>query len=100
MNDAPLHLRLRKSGTYRFSETGKTVHAEDINILSTTIFEVIHHRQLEFGTLILADPHAQNVLTTIHLDTQNNIRSFGDILVVFLDFVVNRVHEDKRIYAF
>jgi len=38
------------------------------------LFEVIHHGQPEFCTLILANPYTKDVLAAIHPNPQNHIR--------------------------
>ena len=50
--------------------TAQAVGAEQINIHNPPAFEVIQHIQPEFAALVLADPHAQDVLPAIQGDAQ------------------------------
>ena len=95
--DAPLQTAL---GIYRLNglhHAAQAVGAEQINIQNAPAFEIIQHVQPKFAALMLSDPHAQNVLPTVHSDAQNYIGRLGHITVILLDLVVDGVHEDEGI---
>jgi len=100
MNDATLNLCIWKSSFNSLSETCQTVHAEQKYILNSTGFELVQHIQPKFTALIFANPYAENIFLTVKIDAQNYIRSLRDILMIFLDLVMNYIHKHKRIYSF
>ena len=91
MDDAPLHLTL---GIDR--EAFQTVHTEQIDVQNSPAFEVVQHIQPEFAALMLPNPYTQNVLCTIHGNTQNHICCFRLVLVVLLHLVMNSVQKHER----
>ena len=100
MNDATLNLCVRKSRFNSLSETSQSVHAEQKYIFNSTSFELVQHIQPKFTALIFANPYAENIFLTVKIDAQNYICSLRDILMIFLDFVMNCIHKHKRIYSF
>ena len=100
MNDATLDLCIWKSRFNSLSETCQTVHAEQKYILNSTSFELVQHIQPKFTALIFANPYSENIFLTVEIDAQNYIRSLRDILMIFLDLVMNCIHKNKRIYCF
>ncbi len=101
MNDATLDLCVWKSRFNSLSETCQSVHAEQKYIFNSTSLELIQHIQPKFTALIFANPYAENIFLTVKIDAQNYIRSLRDILMIFLDLVMNCIHKQhKRIYTF
>ena len=100
MNDATLNLCIWKSRFNSLSETCQTVHAEQKYIFNSTGFELVQHIQPKFTALIFANPYFENIFLTVKIDTQNYICSLRDILMIFLDFVMDCIHKHKRIYCF
>ena len=100
MNDATLDLCVRKSRFNSLSKTCQTVHAEQKYIFNSTGFEFVQHIQPKFTALIFANPYSENIFLTVKIDAQNYIRSLRDILMIFLDFVMDCIHKNKRIYCF
>ena len=97
MNDTALNLGFGIYRAYCITKSCKTVYAKDINRLNTAVFKVIQHIKPEFRAFMFADPYTENILTAVHVDTQDHIGGFGYILMVFFNFVVYRVHKHKRI---
>ena len=100
MNDATLDLCIWKSCFNSLSETCQTVNAEQKYIFNSTGFELIQHIQPKFTALIFANPYSENIFLTVKIDAQNYICSLRDILMIFLDLVMNCIHKHKRIYSF
>lgn len=100
MNDATLNLCIWKSRLNGLSETCQTIHAEQKYILISTGFEFIQHIQPEFTALVFANPYAENIFPPVKIDAQNYICRFRDILMIFLDLVMNCIHKYKRIHCF
>lgn len=100
MNDATLNLCVRKSRFNSLSEICQTVNAEQKYVFNPTSFELVQHIQPKFTALIFANPYAENIFLPVKIDAQNYIRSLRDILMIFLDLVMNCIHKHKRIYSF
>ena len=100
MNDAALNLCVRKSRFNSLSETCQTVNAEQKYIFNSMSFELVQHIQPKFTALIFANPYSENIFLPVKIDAQNYICSLRDILMIFLDLVMNCIHKHKRIYCF
>ena len=98
MDDAALQPTFREDGLDSLYHPTQAVRAEQIYIQNAPAFEVIQHIQPEFAVLVLSDPDAQNILPAIHGDTQHHIGCFGHVPPVLPHFVVNGIHEHKRIH--
>lgn len=60
-----LFLSLRKSL--------QSIDTRNENILNTTIVDFSDYIQLEFGTLILREPHPQNLFQAVHINSNNQV---------------------------
>ena len=100
MNDATLDLCIWKSRFNSLSETCQTVHTEQKYIFNSTSLEFVQHIQPEFTALIFTNPYAENIFLTVKIDAQNYICSLCNILMIFLYFVMDCIHKNKRIYCF
>lgn len=100
MNDATLNLCVWKSRFNSLSETCQAVHAEQKYIFNSTGFEFIQQIQPEFTALIFAYSYAENVFLTVKVDAQNYICGLCNILMIFLDLVMNCIHKNEWIYRF
>lgn len=61
----------------------------------------LHHSEKYDNTaFMLVHPDAQNILHSIFINTQNHIGCLCYITMVFLDLVMNGIHEYKRIDCF
>ena len=49
---------------------------------------------------MLSNPDTQDILLTVHRDTQHYIGSLGHISVILLDLVVDSIHKDKWVDRF
>ena len=49
---------------------------------------------------MLSNPDTKDVFSTIHGNAQNHISSLGHISMIFLDFVMDGIHENERINGF
>ena len=100
MNDAALQAALGIHCLDRLHHAAKTVGTEQVNVQNTPAFEVIQHAQPKFAALMLPNPHAQNVFSAVHGDTQDHIGGLGHIAVILFDLIVDSIHEDEEIDAF
>lgn len=69
MDDALLNLGFREAGTDGVRESGQIIDTNDQNVLYSTIFQFVQDGQPELAILGFSDPHAHNVLVSIHVET-------------------------------
>src|SRR5512134_362413 len=73
MDDACLHLGLRKNCRNRVRETLEAVDDGDQHVLDAPGLEVIHDPQPELGALALLDPQPEDLLSTIWPDAKGDV---------------------------
>ena len=100
VDDAPLQTALGIDRPDGLHHAAQTVSAKQIHIQNTPAFEVIQHIQPKFAALMRPNPDPQDVLPTIHGDAQHHIGRLGHIPVIFLDLIVDGVHEHEGIDRF
>ncbi|GAB3098180.1 hypothetical protein GCM10027217_15130 [Pseudomaricurvus hydrocarbonicus] len=66
-NYAELNLRLWVNRADNVREVLELVHTGDQNILHAAILELNEHAQPELGTLILGEPHAQQLFLAFQM---------------------------------
>lgn len=97
MDDAVLDFRL---GKYRFNcrrESSQIVRTGDENILHATVFEPIEYSSPEFGALVFADSHAQNIFLSVQINADGNVNSFLHDLAFAANRIVDRVQKHHRV---
>ena len=62
MDDAGLHNGVGEGSVDRIWKALKAINHSKQNVFNAAILELVHDIEPEFGTLILLDPHAQNLL--------------------------------------
>jgi len=75
MHDAGLHRRLRKDGGNRIGKPFEAVDDGDQDIIDTTVLQLVHDAQPEFGTLILLEPEAEDFLGAVGTYAQRDMHS-------------------------
>ena len=97
MDDTPLQTALGIDRPDGLHHAAQTVSAEQIHIQNTPAFEVIQHIQPKFAALMRSDPDDQDILPTVHGDAQHHIGRLGHIPVIFLNLIVDGVHEHEGV---
>ena len=97
MDDAVLNLCLGEHCFNRCGKPGQIIRASDENILNIPVFQAIEYRCPEFGALIFTDPHTQNVLLAVRIDTNGNIDSLLDDLSLAAHMVVDGIEKNDRV---
>ena len=100
MDDAGLHLGLRKDGGDRLRKALQAVDDGDQHVLDAAALQLVHHPQPELGALGLLDPKPQDFLRSVRPDAKGDIdRLVADgSLVAHLD--ADRIEEDQRVKSF
>ena len=81
-------------------ETSQIVCTCDKNILYAPIPQTIQYGRLELCTLILADPHAQNIFAAVQIKADGNVYCFLYDLLFTTDMVVDRIQKNYGIDRF
>ena len=97
MDDAVLDFRLGIDRLDRRRKTGQIIRTGNENILDAPIFQAVQYGSSEFRTFVLADPHSQNILPTIKINTDGDIDGLLYDLAFAADMVVNRIQKNNRI---
>lgn len=66
----------RKDGFNSLRESLESVNARNEGVLDATVIEFGYDLQPKLGALIFGDPHAQNFLVTVYLNSDGNVHSF------------------------
>lgn len=81
-------------------ETSQIVCTCDKNILYALISQTIQYGRPELCTLILADPHPQNIFAAIQIKADGNVYRFFYDLPFATDMVVDRIQKNYGIDRF
>src|SRR5512144_746739 len=100
MDDAGLHLGLRKDSGDRLRKALQAVDDGDQHVLDAAAFQLVHHPEPELRALRLLDPKSQDFLRSVRPDAKGNIdRLVADgSLVAHLD--ADRIEENQRVESF
>ena len=93
MDDAVLDLSLGKGGMDGRVKSSQIVCTGDENILYASVFQAVENGSPEFGTLIFAYPHPQDVLSAIQIDPNGNVYCFLHDLPFTADMVVDGIQK-------
>ena len=99
MHDAGLHHRFRKGGRDGLRKALETVDHGDENVLNTPALQLIHHREPEFGALIVGNPETQNLTNTVSRDAKGHINGLvlDHAAVAIPDLDAQRIENHVRI---
>jgi len=102
MPNAGLDHRLREGGGDGFGKALQPVDDRDQDILRAAVLQLVHHREPEFGPLVLGDPEAQNLAQAVAGDAQSDINGlvFDHPAVGIADLHAQRVENHNRIHPF
>ena len=96
MNDTGLHQRLRPGGLDRVWEATKTVTAHDQHVLEASVAYLGQYRKPVLGAFAaVAQPHTENVFTSVHIDTDHHIRWTIDHRTVGTDLHHHGIYVQK-----
>ena len=99
MDDTILNFSFGENRLNGCGKAGEIVGAGNQDILYAPVFQAIEYRCPEFGALIFTDPHTQNVLLAVQIDTNGNVDSFLDDLAFTAHMVVDGIQKYHRIDA-
>lgn len=72
VNDAGLDRGFREGGGDRLGESFQPVHNRNQDVLNAPAARLVHHRQPEFGALVVRNPEAQDLALSIPGDAQGD----------------------------
>ena len=78
MYHALLDFRVGITGFDGLGESRQVVHAADEDVLNAPVFQFIEHGQPEFRRLMFADPHPQDILAAVKINTDYHVNGFVD----------------------
>jgi hypothetical protein len=73
MDDAVLHLGLRKNRLYCLREALESVHTGDKDFFHPSALQFCDNLKPELGILVFGSPHAKNLLDTVHIDAYGKV---------------------------
>lgn len=82
VNDAFLNIGFGEGCFNRIRYAGKTVYANNKNVLNPRVSEFIKDIKLEFCTFVFANPDAENILFTVDVNAKNHVGCFANYLAV------------------
>ena len=97
MNDAVLDFRFRIHRLNRRRKAVQVVRTGNENILNAPVFQAVEYGGPEFRALILTNPHPQDILPAIEIDTDSDIDSLFHDLSFTANMVMNCVQKDNRV---
>src|SRR5512144_2257955 len=100
MDDAGLHLGLRKYRRDRFGKALQAVDNGDQDVLDAAAFQLVHHPEPELGALRLLDPKSQDFLRSVRPDAKGDIDCLvaDGSLLAYLD--ADRIEENQWVKRF
>ena len=93
---------VREGGGDGFGKALEAVHNGDQDVLKSAVFQLVHHREPEFGTFVLGDPQAQNLAFALWGDAQGHVNGLVFDLAAFriADFDPQGIQKNNRIHRF
>ena len=99
-DDAVLDLGLRKNCVDRCIKPCQIIGTGDEYVFYTSVLQPIQYSFPELGALVFANPHAQDVFTTIQIDSYRNVDCFLHNLSFAADMVVNGIQKYHGVDGF
>lgn len=100
VDNAVLYICLRENRLNGCCEACQVICADIEDVFYAAVSETVQDVGPEFGTFILAYPHPQYILMSVHVNANGDIYGFLDDLTLTADMVMDGVHKHYGIKAF
>lgn len=97
---AVLCVRLREDCLDGCRKSCQVVRTGNENVLYSTISEAVEDTGPELGALILTAPHAEDVLSPLHVDADGDVDCFLDDLPLASNMVMDGIQKDYGVETF